>query len=183
LPKWPLANDYTGVMNGDAADSMLADAYAFGVRNFDIPQALDQMVKGATAVPTASQLGHGWYEERPQLADYLRLGYTPNVQQASLSPVDNGASQTLEYALNDFGIAQMAQALGRTSTAAEFARRAQNWENLVNPATGYLQPRDGSGNFPTGNPLTVGYGSFGQSGYQEGNAAQYNFAVPRTWAP
>ncbi|HEY4464214.1 MAG TPA: GH92 family glycosyl hydrolase, partial [Streptosporangiaceae bacterium] len=179
LPKWPLANDYTGVMNGDAADSMLADAYAFGVRNFDVPQALDQMVKGATAVPTASQLGHGWYEERPQLADYLRLGYTPNVQQTSLSPVDNGASQTLEYALNDFGIAQMAQALGRTSTAAEFARRAQNWENLVNPATGYLQPRDGSGNFPTGNPLTVGYGSFGQSGYQEGNAAQYNFAAPQ----
>ncbi len=179
LPKWPLANDYTGVMNGDAADSMIADAYAFGVRNFDVPQALDQMIKGATVVPTVSQLGHGWYEERPQLADYLKLGYTPNVEQTSLSPVDNGASQTLEYALNDFGIAQMAQALGRTSTAAEFAKRAQNWENLVNPATGYLQPRDSAGNFPTGNPLTVGYGSFGQSGYQEGNAAQYNFAVPQ----
>jgi hypothetical protein len=73
----------------------------------------------------------------------------------------------------------MAQALGRSSTAAEFAKRAQNWENLFNPATGYLQPRDGAGNFPTGNPLTVGYGSFGQSGYQEGNAAQYNFATPQ----
>jgi hypothetical protein len=101
------------------------------------------------------------------------------VEQTSLSPVDNGASQTMEYALNGFGIAQMAQALGRSSTAAEFAKRAQNWENLFNPATGYLQPRDGGGNFPTGNPLTVGYGSFGQSGYQEGNAAQYNFAAPQ----
>ncbi|HYZ54727.1 MAG TPA: glycoside hydrolase domain-containing protein [Streptosporangiaceae bacterium] len=101
------------------------------------------------------------------------------MEQTSLSPVDNGASQTMEYALNGFGIAQMAQALGRSSTAAEFAKRAQNWENLFNPATGYLQPRDGGGNFPTGNPLTVGYGSFGQSGYQEGNAAQYNFAAPQ----
>ncbi len=179
LPKWPLADDYTGVMNGDAADSMIADAYAFGVRNFDTSEALDEMIKGATVVPATSQLGHGWYEERPQLSDYLKLGYTPNVEQTSLSPVDNGASQTLEYALNDFGIAQMAQALGRGSTAAEFAKRAQNWENLANPATGYLQPRDGAGDFPTGNPLTVGYGSFGQSGYQEGNAAQYAFAAPQ----
>ena len=179
LPKWPLADDYTGVMNGDAADAMIADAYAFGVRNFDVPQALAEMVKGASVVPTASQLGHGWYEERPQLADYLKLGYTPNVEQTSLSPVDNGASQTVEYALDDFGISQMAQALGQGSTAAEFAKRAQNWENLFNPATGYLQPRGGSGDFPVGNPLTVGYGSFGQSGYQEGNAAQYGFAAPQ----
>jgi predicted alpha-1,2-mannosidase len=179
LPKWPLADDYTGVMNGDAADSMIADAYAFGVRNFDVSEALDEMVKGATVVPATSQLGHGWYEERPQLSGYLKLGYTPNVEQTSLSPVDNGASQTLEYALNDFGISQLAQALGHGSTAAEFARRAQNWEYLANPATGYLQPRDGAGDFPAGNPLTAGYGSFGQSGYQEGNAAQYAFAAPQ----
>jgi len=182
LPKWPLADDYTGVMNGDAADAMIADAYAFGVRNFDIRRALDEMVKGATVVPAAGQLGHGWYVERPQLADYLELGYTPNVEQTSLSPVDNGASQTLEYALGDFGISQMARALGRGSTAAEFARRAQNWENLFNPATGYLQPRGGAGGFPVGDPLTVGYGSFGQSGYQEGNAAQYGFAAPQNLA-
>jgi hypothetical protein len=179
LPKWPLADDYTGVMNGDAADSMISDAYAFGVRNFDVSQALNEMIKGATVVPTTSQLGHGWYEERPQLADYLKLGYTPNVEETDLSPVDNGASQTLEYSLNDFGISQLAQALGRRSTAAQFAERAQNWENLFNPASGYLQPRDGTGSFPVGNALTVGYGSFGQSGFQEGNAAQYDFATPQ----
>ncbi|HEY3951944.1 MAG TPA: GH92 family glycosyl hydrolase [Streptosporangiaceae bacterium] len=179
LPKWPLADDYTGVMNGDAADSMISDAYAFGVRNFDVPAALQEMIKGATEVPASSQLGHGWYEERPQLADYLKLGYTPNVEQTSLSPVDNGASQTLEYALNDFGISQIAQGLGHGSTAAEFAQRAQNWENLFNPATGYLQPRGGDGGFPAGNPLMVGFGSFGQSGFQEGNAAQYGFAAPQ----
>ncbi|HLH58872.1 MAG TPA: GH92 family glycosyl hydrolase, partial [Streptosporangiaceae bacterium] len=179
LPKWPLADDYTNVMNGDAADAMIADAYAFGVRNFNVPEALSEMVKGASVVPAASQEGHGWYVERPQLSDYLKLGYTPNVEQTSLSPVDNGASQTLEYALDDFGIAQLAQALGQRSTAAEFAKRAQNWENLDNPANGYLQPRDGAGDFPAGDPLTVGYGSFGQSGFQEGNAAQYNFAAPQ----
>jgi predicted alpha-1,2-mannosidase len=179
LPKWPLANDYTNVMNGDAADAMIADAYSFGVRNFDVAQALHEMVKGATQVPTPSNGGQGWYPERPQLADYLQRGYTPNVEETSLSPVDNGASQTLEYALGDFGISQVAKGLGQTALAAQFAQRGQNWEQLLNPNNGYLQPRDNSGNFPTGNPLTVGFGSFGQSGFQEGNAAQYNWAAPQ----
>src|SRR5205807_1088184 len=59
LPKWPAASSYTGMMNGDAADPMLAEAYAFGARNFDTAGALAAMVKGATQVPTASQLGQG----------------------------------------------------------------------------------------------------------------------------
>jgi predicted alpha-1,2-mannosidase len=179
LPKWGLANDYTDVMNGDAADAMIADAYAFGVRNFDVTQALQEMVKGATVAPTSANEGQGFYPERPQLSDYLQLGYTPNVEETSLSPVDNGASQTLEYALEDFDISQVAQGLGQTSLATQFAQRGQNWEQLVNPNNGYVQPRDGSGNFPNGNPLTVGFGSFGQSGFQEGNAAQYNWSVPQ----
>jgi predicted alpha-1,2-mannosidase len=179
LPKWGLANDYTDVMNGDAADAMIADAYAFGVRNFDVSQALQEMVKGATVAPTSANEGQGFYPERPQLSDYLQLGYTPNVAETSLSPVDNGASQTLEYSLEDFDISQVAQGLGQTALAAQFAQRGQNWEQLLNPNNGYLQPRDGSGNFPNGNPLTVGFGSFGQSGFQEGNAAQYNWAVPQ----
>ena len=58
-------------------------------------------------------------------------------------------------------------------------KRAQNWQNQFNPLTSYLQPRDASGNYPVGDPLTVGQSSFGQSGYQEGDAAQYNFAVPQ----
>jgi predicted alpha-1,2-mannosidase len=182
LPKWPLANDYTGVMNGDAADQIIADAYAFGVRNFNVAEALQEMVKGATQVPTSSQEGQGWYVERPQLAQYLQLGYTPNVAETDLSPVDNGASQTLEYALGDFGISQVAQGLGQRALAAQFARRGQNWEQLLNPNNGYLQPRDDSGNFPVGDPLTVGFGSFGQSGFQEGNAAQYNWAAPQNVA-
>ncbi|MCU4186712.1 glycoside hydrolase family 92 protein [Acidiferrimicrobium sp. IK] len=77
LPKWEYADDYTNVMNGDAADAMIADAYAFGVRNFDVKAALAEMVKGATEVPKPSQLGHGWYPERPQIADYLKLGSRP----------------------------------------------------------------------------------------------------------
>ncbi len=179
LGKWPLADDYTGVMNGDAADPILAEALSLGVKNFDTKAALQAMIKGATQVPTASQLGQGWYEERPNLAAYEQLGYVPNTTATSISPVDNGTSETTEYAAADFAIAQFAGALGNRPDYAQFMKRAQNWQNQFNPLTSYLQPRDASGNYPVGDPLTVGQSSFGQSGYQEGDAAQYNFAVPQ----
>ncbi|GIH15832.1 GH92 family glycosyl hydrolase [Rugosimonospora africana] len=182
LPKWPVGNAYTGMMNGDAADPIIAEAYAFGARDFDARDALSAMVKGATAVPSADQLGQGWYEERPGLADYLRLGYVPNDSTGSGSAVDNGASETLEYATADFAISQLASQLHDTSVAQTFRQRSQNWTRLYNTGSGYLQPRDRDGRFPASNPLTAGVSDFGQSGFQEGNAAQYVFAVPQNLA-
>jgi predicted alpha-1,2-mannosidase len=177
LPKWGFANNYTDVMNGDAADPMIADAYAFGARGFDLKAALAAMVKGATVDPTPSQLGQGWYAERPQLSQYESLGYVQNLQESSLSPVDNGASETLEYATADFGIAQIAKAAGDDANYQKFLLRSQNWTNVFNTAAGYVEPRDGSGAFPADSPTTAGLSSFGQSGFQEGNAAQYTWSV------
>ena len=179
LPKWGFANDYTDVMNGDAADPMIADAYAFGARGFNLKQALAAMVKGATVDPAPSQLGQGWYDERPQLSSYESLGYVPNTQESSLSPVDNGASETLEYATADFGIAQIAKAAGDNTTYQQFLLRSQNWTNVFNTAAGYVEPRDATGAFPADDPTTAGMSSFGQSGFQEGNAAQYTWSVPQ----
>ncbi|MFI1098613.1 GH92 family glycosyl hydrolase [Streptomyces sp. NPDC020917] len=180
LPKWGFANDYTDVMNGDAADPMLAEAYALGARDFDAHAALDAMVKGATQIPPSpAEMGQGWYVERPQLAPYQSLGYVPNTTQSSLSPTNNGASETLEYATADFGIAQLAKALGQDATYQTFLKRSQNWTNIFNTATGYIQPRDGEGQFPQFDPTTDGMGAFGQSGFQEGNAAQYTWSIPQ----
>lgn len=174
LPKWPNGNTETGVMNGDAADPIIAEAYTFGARDFDTEAALKAMVKGATVIPTKDQLGQGWYEERPQSADYQKLGYVPTD-----STVTNGASETLEYALDDFSIAQFAQQTGARSTYRTFLDRSQNWSKLFNVGSGFLQPRDADGTFPSGDPVTAGLTDFGQSGFQEGNAAQYAWAVPQ----
>jgi len=179
LPKWGFANDYTQVMNGDAADPIIAEAYAFGARDFDVNAALAAMVKGASTTPTSSQFGQGFYVERPQLSDYLSQGYVPNTQESDLSPEDNGASETLEYAGADFAISQLAGDLGQSATAKAYLQRSQNWTNVFNVDTGYVQPRDGSGQFPEFGPTTDGMGSFGQSGFQEGNAAQYTWMVPQ----
>ncbi|MFE2757641.1 GH92 family glycosyl hydrolase [Actinosynnema sp. NPDC059335] len=178
LPKWPVANGYTGVMNGDAAAALISSAHAFGARDFDTRAALAAVVKGATRVPTPAELGQGWYEQRPGLAEYLRDGYVRNTRAFDISHVPNGASATLEYALADFGISRFAAALGDEATARTFLTRSQNWTTLFNRGSGFLQPRDANGAFPAGNPVTTGMGVFGQSGFQEGNAAQYLWLVP-----
>ena len=179
LPKWGFADDYTDVMNGDAADPVLAEAYAFGARDFNAKAALEAMVRGATVVPTTSELGQGFYDERDDLAAYEADGYVPNTQESSLSPVDNGASETLEYSTADFAISELATDLGDMSTATTFLKRSQDWTNIFNTATGYIEPRDASGQFPELDPLTYGWSGFGQSGFQEGNAAQYTWSVPQ----
>lgn len=176
LPKWPLNNGYTGVMNGDAADPIIAEAYAFGARNFDVRAALNEMLKGAT--DTTSAPGQSWYVERPSLADYLAKGYVPNTVASSISPVPNGASETLEYASDDFSIAQLAKSLGDSATYQRYLGRSQNWANVFDTATGYIEPRDADGAFPPGPPVQMS-GGFGQSGFQEGNAAQYTWMNPQ----
>jgi predicted alpha-1,2-mannosidase len=175
LPKWPVANGESGVMNGDAADPIIAGAYAFGARDFDVRHAVDEMVHGAEASGPPAQ---GWYVERPSGAEYLANGYVPNTQATSISPVPNGASETQEYAIADLAVAQLANAAGRTDVASRFSSRAQNWSNIFNTSTGYVQPRDADGAFPSGDPLQITNG-FGQSGFQEGNTAQYTWMVPQ----
>jgi predicted alpha-1,2-mannosidase len=172
LPKWALANGYTNVMGGDSADPIIAGAYAYGARDFDVHGALDAMVKGGS--DTTSPPGQGWYVERPGLAEYLKRGYVVNVHTTSVSPVPNGASVTLEYALDDFSIAEFAHAIGNEAVYHKFLKQSENWATLFNTATGEIAPRGPSGAFQS-SPITED----GQNGFQEGNAAQYTWMVPQ----
>ncbi len=175
LPRWSLANTESGVMGGDPADPSIAGAYAFGARDFDARAALQAMVKGATDV--SSPPGLGWYVERPGLDEYLSRGYVVNTHTTNVSPVPNGASLTLEYSLDDFSIAQLAKAIGDQTTYQTMMRRAQNWATLFDRSTDLIAPRDSGGAFQQ-TPIT----DAGQSGFQEGNAAQYTWMVPQNYA-
>jgi YVTN family beta-propeller protein len=97
-----------------------------------------------------------------------------NTHTTSVAPVPNGASETLEYALDDFSIAQLARAAGERQTYRTFLRRSSSWANLFDTATGLVAPRDADGAFMD-TPIT----DAGQSGFQEGNAAQYTWMVPQ----
>jgi predicted alpha-1,2-mannosidase len=104
------------------------------------------------------------------IAYYKQLGYVP------IDKVPEAASKTLEYAFDDWTIAQMARSMGRKDVAAEFDQRAQNWRKVFDPKTGFVRARltDGSFHEPF-DPAAVGYGS----DYTEGNAWQYSWYEPQ----
>jgi predicted alpha-1,2-mannosidase len=182
LPKWVIADNDASQWDGDSADPIITDAYAYGARRFDVKEALTMMVHGAT-VPAS-----GFAAERPNLAEYEAHGWVPQLTYDVTSfPYTDGGSETLEYSIDDFAIAQLARAVGDSSEAATFARRSQNWQNLFDPATGYLAARQADGSFPAGpafQPASTADQAQGvaQQGFEEGNAIQYTWAVPQNLA-
>ncbi|MFF1703676.1 GH92 family glycosyl hydrolase [Streptomyces sp. NPDC058252] len=178
-PRWPMANQSTGQMTGDNSVPLVAALYAYGARDFDVKTALKYLVKGATTVDDSP----GAYRERPGIESYVERGYLPNNDSARGDHQLVGASITLEWSIDDFAIAQLAEAAGDSGIAAEFTQRGQNWQNILNASTGYLQPRTEDGLFPDGPAFQApSSGQIGQSGFDEGNAAQYNWLVPQNMA-
>lgn len=125
FPRWVTANIETGVMQGDPTTILIANAYAFGARNYDPYPILETMRRGAEIPGTKSQD----QLTRPALDMFLKLGYCY-------------ASMQLEYNSADFAISRFAQdACNNNDIAKQYLKRAQTWRNLYNPKTGWLQSR------------------------------------------
>ena len=130
FPRWVMANIETGIMQGDPTSILIANAYAFGARNYDPKPIFEIMKKGAEVPGSKSQD----QETRPGLKQYLEKGYY-------------NASEQLEYTSSDFAIAQFAlHAAGDEFASWRYFHFARSWKNLFNPETGWLQSRreDGS---------------------------------------
>jgi predicted alpha-1,2-mannosidase len=156
MPRWQQINRNSGGMGGDGDDAILAADYAFGARNFDAQAALASMEKGASDPATTSDSA----TVREGLKDYLSLGYVPGKP-----------SVTLEYCVNDFALAQLAQALGDHEKYATYLMHAQNWKNIFNDASGYIEPRNTDGTWP------ADFSPESSRGFTEGTAAQYVWMV------
>nr|WP_321412249.1 GH92 family glycosyl hydrolase [uncultured Carboxylicivirga sp.] len=134
LPRWVCANFETGIMQGDPSSALIANAYAFGAKNFDTSKALEIMRRGAEQPGTKSQKT----ETRPHLDQYLQQGYISEWM---------GASIMLEYTNADLAIAQFArQAFSDEAVYQNYLKRSENWKNIYNPESTWLQSRfaDGS---------------------------------------
>ena len=145
-------------MIGYHAVPELADAIMKDLPGFDHDRALDAMVASADYGP----YGH--------LAEYMARGYVP------VDHDGEAVSKTLEYAFDDWTIAQVARKLGRPEVARRFEARAANWRNVFDPQTGFARPKlsDGSWREPF-DPAQAGVGS----GFTEGNAWQYSAYAPQ----
>jgi predicted alpha-1,2-mannosidase len=135
LPVWNLWGNETDMMIGYHSVPVIVDAYLKGIGNFDAEKALEACVATANI---DSYRGIGLYKE---------LGYVPYNVGNPNDGDDWSLSKTLEYAFDDYCIARMAEKMGKSEIARTFDQRAQNYKNVFNPITGFMQPRDDKGHF------------------------------------
>ncbi len=147
LPIFPCWNSYTAAMIGDHCVSVLADAYVKGIRNFDAEKAYEAMRKNAFETPASVEEYKNGMGRRA-LQSYLKYGYIPLEDEVSDAfHTNEQVSRTLEYAYDDFCVAQMAKALGKTDDYKALMARSENWRNVLNPQTGYVDGRYADGRF------------------------------------
>ena len=141
LPVWNFWGSETDMMIGYHAVPVIVDAYLKGIGNFDAEKALEACVATANI------------DEYRGIGSYKKNGYIPYNVTDKYNTENWSLSRTLEYAFDDFCIAEMAQKMGKTELANEFYKRSQNYRNVFNPATGFMQPIDDKGVFqPNFNP-------------------------------
>ena len=141
LPVWNFWGSETDMMIGYHAVPVIVDAYLKGIGNFDPEKALEACVATANI------------DEYRGIGLYKKNGYIPYNITDQYNSENWSLSRTLEYAFDDFCIAEMAQKMGKTELANEFYERSQNYRNVFNPATGFMQPIDDKGVFqPNFNP-------------------------------
>jgi predicted alpha-1,2-mannosidase len=156
LPKWSQETNEDFIMTGDPGPIIVSSAYAFGIHNFDTATArslMNNVGSNTSATTQGSPI-------RGNLASYLSQHY-----------IAGDASDSLEYSASDFAIAQFAQALGNTADYNTYMSHAQWWENVFNPTTSYVNPRNSNGTWIL--PLDPA----SDANFTEGNAAQYTWNV------
>lgn len=155
LPVWSHMGNENWCMIGYHAVSTLADAIVKG-QPVETAQALEAMVSSSNL---------SYYDG---IAEYKELGYVPLERSGS------AASITLEYAYDDWTIYNTALKAGDAALAAEYRKRALNYQNVFDPSSGFVRPRmtDGSWKEPFDNMDTHG------QGFIEGNSWNYSFYVP-----
>ena len=156
LPIWSHMANENWCMTGYHSVSVLSDAIAKGLQ-VDGDKALEAMVS-TSSVP--------WYSG---LGEYMELGYVP------LEKTSTAASNTLEYAYDDWAIAAAAERLGNAQIAQRYLERAESYKNIFDESLGLARPRYGDGTFK--DPFDIKH-TVGQ-GFIEGNSLNYSFHVPQ----
>jgi predicted alpha-1,2-mannosidase len=135
LPSWA-SPGYIPCMVGSHAGVIIADAHAKGIRDFDLETAWAAVRHDALVEPPSFACG------RSGLTRFNKLGWVP------MDEFDHAAARTCDYALGDFGAAQLAVALGQTADAARFAQRALHYRQLYDAQAGFLRGRNADGSWP-----------------------------------
>jgi len=153
LPVWELAGNETFCMIGYHSVPVIVDAYLKGIRGFDTEKAYRAMYKSATR------------EGNMGLKAFDQKGYLSTEDESE------SVSKTLEYAYDDWCIAQYAKAIGKTNEYKYFIKRGQSYKNVFDATTGFMRARSNGGWFNPFDPFEVNFN------YTEANSWQYSFSA------
>jgi predicted alpha-1,2-mannosidase len=181
LPRWGYANFETNIMTGDPVTPFLVDLWRFGALAGREGEAWAALRRNAFGMPPLNSRAAG----RSGNASYLRDGYVVYDRAFPSKGMDvdphHGGSATLEYALADCALSQMADGLGHADDAAVLRERGRNWHKVWDPQvrdaetgfSGFPRPRDEHGKWYT--PADGHYSPRSQHGFHEGTAWQYQW--------
>jgi len=156
LPSWELYFNEANVMPGYHAVPVMADAILKGVEGIDYRVAFEAMKSTANQNIRESDF-------------YRQYGYVPDDKD----PRKRGVTKTVEYAFDDWCIAQVAKKLNLTEDYIEFMERSASWKNVFDSLSGFVRPKDAAGNW------MLPFDPAESIGFQEGNAWIYTWYVPQ----
>lgn len=157
LPVWAHYGNDNWCMTGYHAVTVLADAVVKGVNTFDANKALEACLKTSN---------NPYYDN---VLTYKQAGFIPDEKSGT------SVSTTLEYAFDDWSIAQMAKKLGKNDLYNQYMKRSESYHQVFDPSIGFMRPKSAAGIFrKTFDPLeTEG------EGFIEGNSWNFTFFVPQ----
>lgn len=175
IPRGPSGGNYTYVMTGASSTPFIVSAYQKGIRGFDIQMAYEGLLKNHRPGGIMEKAG---YEHNTNLGGgfqyYLKNGYVPwPIPEGRFGAHQDGPSLTLEYAYQDWTLAQLAKALGDEDSFEEFMKRSEYYKNTYDSESGWMRPRNVSGEWKQPfDPYEY------NAGFNEANGSQATWFVP-----
>ncbi|RCH55788.1 glycoside hydrolase family 92 protein [Mucilaginibacter hurinus] len=157
LERWEILNAYTGCMLGNPAVNVIADAYAKGIRDYDVQKAYK------FAVNTCERSGNG----EKGFAVYC----DPKDEAIGYAGSPFSISNTLEFAYSEWCLAQLAKALGKKDDEAKYMKRSKSYVNIWDKESGWFRPKNEDGTWealPKEGRLKHFYGTVESNPYQQG---------------
>jgi predicted alpha-1,2-mannosidase len=173
LPMWELVGNYTGCMIGYHSVPVIVDAWFKGIRNFDVEKAYKAMVATSAYDTTGILFPSKVVQEKlvPMAKFYNEtLGFIPCDLEVK------SVSKALEYAYNDWCIAQMAKELGKTEDYKRFMERSKRYAQYYDRETGFMRGKNQDGKWVE--PFDPRNSQHNKAEYTEGNAFQWSWFVP-----
>ncbi len=175
VPRGPSGGNYTYVMTGASSTPFIVSAIQKGIVKENLEAVYQALKKNHMAGGIMAKAG---YEHKTSLGGglkyYMNNGYVPYpIPEGNFGGHQDGVSLTLEYAYQDYTLAQLAKKLGHSEDYDYFMDRSQNYKNVYDSSMGWMRPKDVEGKW------LENYDPYQREhGFIESNGAQSTWFVP-----